>query len=296
MEKYERNIKVKRILTTIDTNNDGIDDTIAYLNQEDLFLPILIKQSIKDLGVYTDHKEEEEIIDFGSVWDTDNDGYDDYGTNPISTGTTDNYSDGTETIGGGTVLGTYGCMDMNAPNYNTGATINCCCDYGFTGGTTSGGVSTDNPASSIGGGCFKLSTGCSSDLSTNDESWMEGKAEEWCKAIHPSCGTSYAIIDGCKSNGCGKAQTTGCIADNPAYPTVIPNPCHCCPGPVNTHHLLTQSECTAEGFACDGTYSNGCNCTGGGGNIFGGVKWEDNSSNCGSGESRRMYRFYCLPD
>lgn len=295
MEKYERNIKVKRILTTIDTNNDGIDDTIAYINQEDLFLPILIKQSIKDLGVYTDYKEEEETVDLGSFWDTNNTGDDDYGTNPISTGTTDNYSDGTESIGGGSVLGIYGCMDMNAPNYNTGATINCCCDYGFTGGTSSSGVSTDNPASSIGGGCFHLSTGCSSDLSFADESWMEDRAEEWCKATHAACSTSYVIHPDCIPNGCGVAHTTGCIA-TAANPTVIPNPCHCCPGPSNTHHLLTQSECTSEGFACDGTYDNGCNCTGGGGNIFGGVEWKTSSSGCGSGESKRSYRFYCLPD
>ena len=298
MEKYERNIKVKRILTTIDTDNDGIEDTIAYINQEDLFLPILIKQSIKDLGVYTDVKPPREVVDLGSFWNTDNDGYGDFGTNPISSGETSNYDENNTNV---TTPGDFiitGCMDMNAINYSDSATVQCvsCCDYGFTGGTTSGGVSVDTPAGSIGGGCYLLGTSCKATVAELPSiTTLENKADEWCKAIHPSCGTSYAIIDGCKSNGCGKAQTTGCIATASA-PTVIPNPCHCCPGPANTHHLLTQAECTSEGFGCDGTFDNGCNCSStDDGNIFGGVKWEDNSIGCGS-EYRRQYKFYCVPD
>lgn len=240
------------------------------------------------------------MVDLGSFWNTNNDGYGDFGTNTISSGATSNYDENNTNV---TTPGDFtitGCMDINALNYSVSATVPCvsCCDYGFTGGTTSGGVSVDTPANSVGGGCYKLSTGCKATTpelpSISD---LEIKADQWCKATHSSCNTSYAIIDGCVPNGCGPAQTTGCIADDPTDPTIIPNPCHCCPGPVNTHHLLTQSECTAEGFDCDGTFDNGCNCTSGdGGNIFGGLKSEDTSSGCGTSGYRRVYKFYCVPD
>jgi len=285
VEKYERNIKVKRILTTIDTNDDGVDDTIAYLNKEDLFLPILLKQSIKDLGVYTDYKEEEETIDLGSFWVTTNDGYGDFGTNPISSGATSPYgtpADGTDTVLSASTLETEGCMDPNAINYYSGATIPCagCCDYGFSGGTSQTGGSSSNPADDVGGGCFKLNSGCYEYQSGLPSlATMTTVAINWCKADPCGGGSGYPISSTCIPNGCGGSA--------------------CCPGPANTHHLLTPSECTAEGFTCDGTYSNGCNCTGGGGNIFGGIKYYDTNSSTycsGSYKWKRHYRFYCVPD
>ncbi len=301
MEKYERNIKIKRILTSIDTDNDGIDDTIAYINQEDLFLPILIKQSIKDLGVYTDIKPPKEVIDLGSFWDTDNSGYGDFGTNPISSGTTSDYDENTTNETGVGDFTITGCMDPTALNYSESATVQCggCCDYGFDGDSSSTGFSDSTTPGPSGSGCYKIATGCKStiaDLPSNAD--LKTKAEQWCKATHSSCGTNYAIIDGCASNGCGAAQTTGCIANNPTYPTVIPNPCNCCPGPVNTQHLLTQIECVNEGFNCSGDFDSGCPCESDGDKIFGGIK--TSTVGCVINEDtngfRKIFKFFCVPD
>jgi hypothetical protein len=55
VEKYERKIKIDRELTTIDSDGDGVPDTLTLVNKKDLYIPILIKQTIKDLGVYTDY-------------------------------------------------------------------------------------------------------------------------------------------------------------------------------------------------------------------------------------------------
>ena len=145
----------------MDTNDDGIDDTIAYLNKEDLFLPILLKQSIKDLGVYTDHKEESETIDLGSFWDPNNDGSGDGGVGTSGGGLGNPYSGDTESEVVDSDLETIGCTDQNALNYNPLATFPCagCCDDGFGGVDDSSGEDNINSGSTGGdGGCFILNS------------------------------------------------------------------------------------------------------------------------------------------
>lgn len=279
MEKYERKIRINRILSTIDTNDDGIEDTIVFLNKEDLFVPFLLKQTIKDLGVYTDYEEKFEIIDLGNFWQTNNDGNGDGGTNPINSGIDNPYAntDDSEIIIDGSDLQTYGCTDVNAINYNPQATIdNGTCDYGadipdVENGPTSGGVST-----SIGGGCFRLSSGWIDLSSINDNytvQYMTQKASEWCRAIHPSCGSSYPIVNNCAPNGCPTGSQI------------------CCPGPVDSHHLFTVNECQDSGANCNAT---GCNCQGGN-SIFGGIKYGNQGPNS-DGKYNRSWSFYCIPN
>jgi hypothetical protein len=278
VEKYERKIKINRELTTIDTNNDGIEDTITYLNKEDLFVSLILKQTIKDLGVYTDYKKEPEIIDLGNFWQTTNNGDGDGGTNPISGGLDNGYVGGeTEQTEDG--LEVYGCTDPNALNYNENATID-------DGSCDSGGVVIEDPqeedpeggiVTSAGGGCFKLSSGyqpLSSIVNTYTPSYREQKASEWCRAIHPSCGGNYPIIPNCTPNGCPDNIGT------------------CCPGPIDTHHLLTVNECQSFGVDCSGT---DCSCQGSPNTIFGGVKYELLGPNV-DGNYNIVWSFYCIPN
>lgn len=281
MEKYERKIKINRIISTVDNDNDGIEESIVFLNKEDLFLPIILKQTIKDLGVYTDYKEKPEIIDLGNFWSTSNNGYNDGGTNPIVSGLTNPYAnDGSEIIVGNTGTQVNGCTDPNAINYNPQATVdNGSCDYGVDipdveTGPTSGGISTN-----IGGGCFRLSTGWVSLDSINDTytvSYMTQKASEWCRAIHPSCGNSYPILNNCTPNGCPSGSGT------------------CCPGPIDTYHLLTANECQDSGANCSGS---DCNCNGSSQSLFGGIKYATQSRTINNNtEYNRSWSFYCIPN
>ena len=272
MEKYERKIKVKRELTTIDTNNDGVEDAIAYLNKDDLFVSVILKQTIKDLGVYTDYQEEPEIVDLGNFWETTNDGTGDGGINPISDDVDSGYNNGDETLSTVDNLSVYGCTDPNALNYNENAELDDgSCDYGGID------IGTPDPAEeigggSIGGGCFRLTSGIQSlgsIINTYTPEYMTQKASEWCQATHPSCGGNYPILNNCTPNGCGGSA--------------------CCPGPVNTNHLLTINECQDSGFNCNG---EGCNCQGGD-SIFGGIKY--NLQTFGT-TAQITWVFYCTPN
>jgi len=310
VEKYERNIKVKRILTTIDTDNDGVDDTIAYLNQEDLFLPILLKQSIKDLGVYTDIKPLDEIIDLGGFWNTNNDGYSDFGTNPISSGVTTDYdNDTTNSQSGGTFTIT-GCMDINAQNYSPTATIPCgdCCDYGFEGNSSSSAGGTSGSAT--GGeasGCYKIKTGWIDKGPTPTTiNYLKLLAESMCDGSLTNCGGTgtddFPYNDGTnpneKPNGC--FNNSGCDGDIS------------CP-PVGTHHLLTDGECVGYGsgvcFSTPYPYIEyvgtsltylGCDCNNDCSpqQIFSNI--QITSYEVGTGTNDGLYRwgfsFWCLPD
>ena len=295
MERYERKIKIKRELSTIDTDNDGIDDTIAYLNKDDLYVSFLLKQTVKDLGVYTDYNEEPEIIDLGGFWETSNTGFDDKGENPISGGVNNPYGsdvDVTEFEIGNSDLTVYGCTDPNDPNYNPLAEVDCCCSYnGDLGITEAGGNSGDGVVSS-GGGCMELSTGWVEwDQENypnpllqpyggygNFQTYSIIKAIEWCKATHPDCNSNwvdntspgYPISSSCVGNGCGGNL--------------------CCPGPQNTYHVLTAQECEDNGIDCSGT---SCGCSGG--SIFSDVKL-NYQLDSDSGLVNYTWRFYCVPD
>lgn len=287
MEKYIKNIKIKKQLTTLDTNNDGNEDTIAYLNKDDLYVSFILRQSIKDLGVYTDYQEPPEILDLGSFWDTSNDGSSDGGTVPITIFSGSSYGD--EGDGGVTIidsddLETVGCTDPNAINYNQLATIDCCCDYGFEGGSSSSGGSQD--AGSAGGGCFTLSSGCVDNGDVPDFFSMLQSSSDWCEGSHPSCSSAYPTTPNCQPNGCGNANTEGCAS----YGLSIP--CVCCPGPAGSYTILSSTLCTEYGYDCNG---NSCNCGGSNQNPFDGISNVQTTS-CGDGKSTRSWQFYCVPN
>lgn len=239
MEKYERNIKIKRVLTTLDTNNDGVDDTIAYLNQEDLYLPFLLKQSVKDLGVYTDYEEEDDVIDLGSFWDTNNDGFGDGGSNPVSSGSTNPYGDGVdspETAVNGSNVTIYGCMDATDPNYNPNATVDdgsCLSSQDFDTNIEVGNNSSSGTGSSSSGGvagCYRLNSGCGTDYGFYPNipnsvftAWATSSIA-WCQGAN----NSYPNTNNCIPNGCG-SQYQGPCGNNTT-------PCPCTPAP-NTHQL-----------------------------------------------------------
>jgi hypothetical protein len=77
VEKYGRKIKIKKEITAIDSDDDGVNDAIVFLNKKDLYIPIVLKQSIKDLGMYTDYEEPNIVPEVISDWDTTNDGFND---------------------------------------------------------------------------------------------------------------------------------------------------------------------------------------------------------------------------
>ena len=297
MEKYERKIKITRELTSIDTNGDGVEDTLALLNKKDLYVSFLLKQSIKDIGIYTDYQEEPEVVDLGNFWETNNDGFDDGGVNPISGSINNPYGDGVDvgeyliTDNGGVV--TYGCNDPNALNPPPAGVIydvECCCDYGENISFQGSNSGVDEAGSA--GGCHVLSTEWTEwDQENYPNPLLQPyggevnflvyslyKAIDWCKAIHPSCNQNwvdgnsfgYPISNPCEGNGCG-GQT-------------------CCPGPPNTHHVLTEGECDDFGLDCTGS---GCAC--GSGNPFHGVK-TNYQTDVNSGLVKYTWKFYCIPD
>lgn len=251
MEKYLKKIKVNLSIVGLpDPNNSGT--TVTYVNTEDLFIPFILKQGIKDLGVYTDYKEKAEIIDLGNFWNISNDGVNDGGQNPIGDGISNpygnndagdtlNYGDGNYEI--------YGCTDPNALNYNPNATVDDgSCDNGTINfGTSDNTTNVDQPQN-LGGGLFKLSSGDVSDPGSLSDSYLTDLANKWCRAIHPSCNpnwvsgdvNSYPILSNCTPNGCPPFTQT------------------CCPGPQNTYRLFVSSDCTGQ-VNCGNysvTYSN----------------------------------------
>jgi hypothetical protein len=231
MEKYLKKIKVNLgIVGLLDPNDSGT--TVTYVNTDDLFIPFILKQNIKDLGVYTDYKEKAEIIDLGNFWNISNNGVNDGGQNPISDGVSNPYgnNDGGDTLyyGDGNYT-IYGCTDPNALNYNPNATVDDgSCDNGAINlGTSDNTTNVDQPQN-LGGGLFKLSSGDVSDPGSLSDSYLIDLANKWCRAIHPSCGGAYPILTNCTPNGCPTTTQT------------------CCPGPQNTYRLFVSSDCTGQ--------------------------------------------------
>lgn len=324
MERYERKIKIKRVLESIDSNDDGLEDTLALINKDDLYVSILLKQSIKDLGVYTDYEEEPETIDSNSLWDISNNGNDDGGINPINDGVNGSYGDNvdpTSTVGDIDNPVTYVCLDQNASNFEGSTAVDqsfsgwdgnpetpavyaaCtnCCQYESTGPTVGSG---DNSGDNSGGGpsasgCYKLSTDFVSNQPTVEtvENYLIPIAQDWCSGTYPSCGGTYPYIDGVDSN----LKPNGCFSQGCNGETSCP--------PLGTHHLLTQSEC--DGFGSGACINNpfpyfnlnpsleGCKCD----NceptqLFANIQILNIIEGTGdnAGKYNYIFNFYCLPN
>lgn len=218
MEKYERKIRIQKELTAIDTDGDGVDDTLVFINNKNLYVPFLLKQSIKDIGVYTDYqekvKEVVDVIDLSSFWNTSNDGTGDGGEILIGTDFVNPYEDDGD---GETIIITneatsFGCNDPEALNYDSNIVynVNANCIYATdeitpTGGpNTSSGLTSESDAT----GCYNLSSGCIEEQSLTQYLINEFKntASNWCAG---SCGTNPSIAD-CDSNGCGGSGSVCC--------------------------------------------------------------------------------------
>jgi len=303
MEKYERKIKITRELTSIDSDGDGVDDTLALLNKKDQYISFLLKQSIKDLGVYTDYEEKPEVVDLGNFWETSNDGTGDFGTSPISGGVDNPYGsgvDGSETIviDGDTIL-TEGCNDPNAlnpPPPGVVYDIPCCCQYESVPSPDFGNSGGEVTTSSQAAGCFRLSTGfvaVAPDYAIID-SYILPIAQQWCSGSYSSCGGTYPYIDGTNSN----RKPNGCFSSSCPGDTSCP--------PVNTHHLLTDGEC---GGNCgqnstpssvsyyNGGFLPGCNCN----NcepteVFSNVRINFIDGPNSEGKYNYDFSFYCVPN
>ena len=325
MERYERKIKIKRVLESIDTNNNGFEDTLALINKDNLYVSILLKQSIKDLGVYTDYEEEPETIDSNSLWNTNNNGDDDGGVNPINDGINGSYGDNidpTSTVGDINNPVTYVCLDQNALNFEGSTAVDqsfsgwdgnpetpavyaaCtnCCQYETTGPTSGGGGNSGDSGSgpSSASGCYKLNTGFVSAQPTVDTvtDYLLPIAQDWCSGTYPSCGGTYQYIDGVdpnlKPNGC--FNQSGCNGEIS------------CP-PVSTHHLLTDGECSSFGsgvcidnplpYYNPNTPLEGCKC----GDceptqLFANIQITDLIEGTGdnAGKWNYIFNFYCFPN
>jgi hypothetical protein len=70
MEFIHRKIVLTKYLQTVDTNGDGLDDTIFY-GTNDKILQIPIIQKMDDMGIYNIYEDVEvEIIDVKPIWIT----------------------------------------------------------------------------------------------------------------------------------------------------------------------------------------------------------------------------------
>lgn len=287
MEKYERKIRIQKELTAIDTDGDGVDDTLVFINNKNLYVPFLLKQSIKDIGVYTDYqekvKEVVDVIDLSSFWNTSNDGTGDGGEIQVGTDFVNPYEDDGdgETIIITNEANTFGCNDPEALNYDPNIVYNvdANCIYATdeitpTGGpNTSSGLTSESDAT----GCYNLSTGCIDEqlaTQTMIDNW-KSTASDWCGGI---CG-SYPSIADCESNGCGGSGSPCCPSSggwelpaltNSNFCNQTPTPCipenldypkdgYCC-SPPNIIGIpigifnLTKVKCTATYVEGDTTY------------------------------------------
>lgn len=276
MEKIERKIIIKRIISTVDSNNDGNQDTIRLSNDRDYYIPFLIKQTIDDIGIYTDYDSTKDTIeiDSGSLWNDYNDGSNDGGQDPIGGGITNPYDGGELTNSSSGNLTIEGCTNPDAINYYESANTPCngdnsCCEFGFGGTSGGGGFNIGNQGVSF-GSCHELNSGDTPQDWNNYKFVAKTIAKKWCKATYSSCGNPYPIDDTCPGNGCN--------SNSP-----------CCPGPVNSHVLLGES-----GTGCDsGQPCAGSSCCDQ--EVFEGIKKVNSTYDANNGTYYHTYHFYCIP-
>jgi hypothetical protein len=60
MEKINKKILLKREIQTVDTDNDGVADSIVFKPIKPINIQFTLNEDIKNIGLYTENKEEEE--------------------------------------------------------------------------------------------------------------------------------------------------------------------------------------------------------------------------------------------
>jgi hypothetical protein len=235
MDIIKRKILIKKSLKPVDSDNDGVLDSLT-LSADDLFVQIPLKQTIKDIGVYTDEQEEEEVINLDSIWDTSNDGSGEIEEEENDEVTTD-YTDG-EIFGGGGSSDVYGCTNPDALNYNPDATQSCsdCCE--LPADASGGDAGADQEGNIAAASCHYLSK-------KTEEKWKNFKKDtgsnggltisrEWCTGTRSGCPKRTE----CGGNGCGGEK--------------------CCPDPSAGRQKLVES-CPDE-YSCKGTTTSNKDC------------------------------------
>jgi hypothetical protein len=138
MDFYERNIKFYKSFRLIDSDGDGIRDTLSYRPwTSNFYIQFGVNQDIKDIGNYfLGENQDFEVIDLNSIWDESNDGTND-NNNPYTPPSLDDPFAEDE----GSLTGfdpTQFCNDPNASNYNPSLVGvpgfdpcpgNSCCEY-----------------------------------------------------------------------------------------------------------------------------------------------------------------------
>jgi hypothetical protein len=273
MSSYKRRVVIERFVSAVDTTGDGILDSITLLTT-DKYIPIVLEQSVKDIGVYTDYDDTKDTVEIpaDTLWNDYNDGSNDGGTDPTSGGVSNPYVEGeVANTSSGTVT-IEGCTDPLATNYYSLANVPCngdnsCCEYPFGGFSGTGG---GGGGSTTVGSCHRLGSGWISSNWSSYASNALNLAKDWCKGVASACGGAYPIINGCGGNGCGGST--------------------CCPGPTNSHVLLGTSGSGCEaGQDCSGTAC--CQSE-----PFEGIKLVSSQYNSGDGTYYHVWHFYCIPD
>jgi hypothetical protein len=237
MQVYKHKIRIKKFIGSIDSNNDGVLDSLKLVSK-DVYVPVILKQTIQDLGINTDEPEPIEIIDLTSFWDTTNNGSGDSEEIFEIGDIVDDYQDEEVTIqlnttGTVTIIG---CMDTKALNFSPSANTPCsgCCDYGQGGDSFDGGGGGSFDATAI--NYHRISYGVCDKSTFNDaKSSLRDEARRWCRSTASRCNSNpYPTENNCVGNGCGRSYV-------------------CCPGPKDTWQLLEKcpKDVNCKGKACD---------------------------------------------
>jgi hypothetical protein len=225
MEVFKHKIRLKKFISSIDSNNDGVLDSIVLTNK-DVYVPVILKQTIQDLGLYTDESDAEQIIDLTSFWDTTNTGVNDAEEILDIGEIIDDYAPDDDVIQlsqTGTVV-IVGCMDSNALNYSSSATSPCsdCCEYPQGGDSFGGGFSDSGGSDVISNHMISFGV-CDKSTFNDAKNALRDEARRWCKATASRCnGNPYPTSVGCAGNGCLTKSSV------------------CCPGPKDTYQLLEK--------------------------------------------------------
>jgi hypothetical protein len=140
---YLRTVLLKNRIQVIDTDGDGIGDSIVYLPKDPINIQFTMTEDVQNLGLYTEYEELGEEIDLNGMWDTTNYGGGDGGTGYTQSGGLPPYGGTGDTTDNNGLTDVEGCTDPLADNYNPAATVylvgSCTYDFGGVGGGGEGG-------------------------------------------------------------------------------------------------------------------------------------------------------------